>query len=78
MSKTYTIAGVSTLSGVTKQRFANGSLANRTKVLERNGHVDIKLVELPSAMDKDAARAYIEAQFGKVVPAKSAKVAVAA
>ena len=75
MSKTFTIAGVSTLSGVTKQRFANGSLANRTKVLERNGHTDIKLVELPSAMDKDAARAYIEAQF---VEAKADKVAKAA
>ena len=79
MTKTFTIAGVSTLGKVTKQRFANGSLAGRTKVLERNGHTDIKLFELPSAMDKDAARAYIESKFaGSAAPAAKAKVAVAA
>jgi len=80
MTKTFTIAGVSTLGKVTKQRFANGSLAGRTKVLARNGHTDIKLFELPKAMNKDEAKAFIEAKFaGATAPAaKADKVAVAA
>jgi hypothetical protein len=79
-NKTFTIAGVSTLGRITKQRFANGSVADRTKVLARNGHTDIKLFELPTAMSKDEAKAFIEAKFaGATAPAaKDDKVAVAA
>ena len=78
MTKTFTIAGVSTLGKITKQRFANGSLAGRTKVLARNGHTDIKLFELPKAMNKDEAKAFIEAKFAGAPAAKADKVAVAA
>jgi hypothetical protein len=68
--KTFTIAGVSTQHGKTKQRFANGSLVNRVKVLERNEHTDIKLYDLPNPMTKDEARAWLEQKFGAmVVPA---------
>lgn len=81
-TKTFTIAGVSTLGRITKQRFANGSVAGRTTVLARNGHTDIKLFELPTAMSKDEAKAYIEAKFASEVtvaaPTKVIEVALAA
>ena len=66
-SKTFTIAGVSTQHGKTKHRFANGSKENRAKVLERGGHTDIKLYDLPNPMTKDEARAWLEQKFGAVV-----------
>jgi len=78
MSKTFTIAGVSTLGKITKQRFANGSVAGRIKVLARNGHTDIKLFELPKAMDKDEAKAFIEASLAGTKYTNADKVAVAA
>ena len=62
MSKTFTIAGTSSLNGKVKFRFANGTVKHREQVLGRNGHTDIKLIELPSAMDKDAARSFVESQ----------------
>lgn len=54
---TFTHAGVSTLNGVTKVRFANDAL--RTKVLIKNGHKDIDIIELKHAMSKEAAVAYL-------------------
>jgi len=59
MTKTFTIAGVSTSNGKTKYRVANGSVAVRTKSLEKAGQVNIKLIELPQAMEKQAAFDYI-------------------
>lgn len=54
-SKLYTVAGVSTLNGETKARFANDVM--RVKILAKNGHTDITLVELPQEMLKtEAAR----------------------
>lgn len=48
MSKSvYTVVGVSTLNGVQKVRFANSM--DRVKVLQKCGHTDIKLVEMPFA-----------------------------
>jgi hypothetical protein len=49
-NKTYTVAGVSTLSGKTKMRFANDTM--RIKILAKNGHTDVELLELPHAMTK--------------------------
>lgn len=69
-NKTYTIAGVSTQFGKTKQRFANGSVKNRAKILERAGCTDIKLFELPNPMTKDEARAWLEQKFGAQVVTK--------
>ena len=51
--KTFTVAGVSKLNGQFKARFAND--ITRVKVLDKNGHTDINLVELPYAMDKQDA-----------------------
>ena len=54
--KLFTVVGTSKLDGVTKVRFANDVL--RTKVLQKHGHEDIILVELPEAMTKlDAVKA---------------------
>ena len=56
MSK-FTHAGVSTLNGVTKARFANDAL--RVKVLAKNGHKDIDIIELKEAMSKEDAIAFL-------------------
>ena len=61
MTKTFTVAGTSNLNGTVKFRFAN-DLKGRIKVLERNGHTDIDLRELPEPMTKEAAIQYLEAE----------------
>ena len=60
MTKTFTVAGTSNLNGVVKFRFAN-DLKGRIKVLERNGHTNIDLRELPEPMTKEAAIQFLEA-----------------
>lgn len=57
MSKTFTHAGVSRLDGEMKVRFANDAL--RVKVLAKNGHKDIDIVELKTPMSKEDAVAYL-------------------
>ena len=59
MEKTFTVAGTSNLNGVVKFRFAN-DLAGRVKVLLKNGHTDVNLVELPEAMTKERAIQFLE------------------
>ena len=44
-TKTYSVAGTSTLNGVTKIRFAN-DFVNRLKILYKNGHENVELIEL--------------------------------
>jgi hypothetical protein len=61
MEKLFTVAGTSNLNGVVKFRFAN-DLKSRVKVLQRNGHTDIDLMELPTEMTKEQAIAFLEAQ----------------
>lgn len=62
MNASFTQAGVSRLKGEFKIRFANDAL--RVKVLAKNGHTDIDLMELPTPMTKEAAVAYlIEVNF---------------
>lgn len=57
MSKSFTHAGVSRLNGEFKVRFANDAL--RVKVLAKNGHKDIDIVELKHPMSKEEAVAYL-------------------
>jgi DNA polymerase III gamma/tau subunit len=57
--KLFTVAGVSTLEGVVKARFASD--LTRVKVLEKNGHTDVRLVALPNPMTKEAAMAFLRA-----------------
>jgi hypothetical protein len=79
---TFTHAGVSKLDGKFKMRFCNDAL--RTKVLIKNDHTDIDIIELTHAMSKEAAatfllsidfdngnaevRAALEAEVGKRAP----------
>jgi hypothetical protein len=48
--KKFTVVGVSTLQGKTKIRFANDTM--RIKVLGKNGHTDVDLIELGHPMTK--------------------------
>jgi hypothetical protein len=57
MSQTFSHAGVSKLNGEFKVRFANDAL--RVKVLAKNGHKDIDIVELKHPMTKEDAVAYL-------------------
>jgi len=59
MNKQFTVAGVSTLNGVVKYRVANS--LKREAILKKSGHTDIKLIELPKAMSKEDAFAFIAA-----------------
>lgn len=53
----YSHAGVSRLNGEFKVRFCNDAL--RVKVLAKNGHKDIDIVELKNPMSKEDAVAYL-------------------
>jgi hypothetical protein len=48
--KKFAVAGVSTQAGKTKIRFANDAL--RIKILQKNGHTDVQLIDLPREMTK--------------------------
>lgn len=50
-TKTFEVAGTSTHNGVTKVRFAN-DYVGRFKILVKNGHDDIELIELGDKMSK--------------------------
>ena len=54
---TFTHAGVSTLNGSCKVRFANDQM--RVKVLAKNGHKDIDIVQLKHPMTKAEAVEYL-------------------
>ena len=56
--KTFTYAGVSTAPSGAKVRFTN-DLPTRIKILTKGGHDDIDLRELPKAMTKPEAVAYL-------------------
>lgn len=58
MSNLFKVAGVSTLNGEVKVRFANDM--TRVKVLTKNGHTDIELMELSEAMDKPAVVTFLK------------------
>ena len=56
MQNTFDTVGVSKLAnGVAKVRFANG-LATRVKVLQRNGHTDVNLIECADLTKVNAAK----------------------
>lgn len=57
MEKTFTVAGVSRLNGEMKFRVANDM--TRVKVLAKNGHTDIDLIELKEPMTKADAVAFL-------------------
>lgn len=55
--KTFKFVGTSTLNGKTKVRFANDIM--RIKVLDKNGHENVKFEELSEAVTKDVAVAHL-------------------
>jgi len=72
--KKFAVTGVSTLNGKTKIRFANDTM--RIKILGKNGHVDVDLVELPSEMSKAEIAQYLKSiEYGKGNAAVEAAIA---
>jgi hypothetical protein len=55
----FKVTGISTLNGVTKVRFAN-DMVSRVKILNKDGHKDINLVELPTALSKGDCVKYLK------------------
>jgi hypothetical protein len=55
----FKVAGVSTLNGVTKVRFAN-DFVSRVKMLIKSGHTDIELIELAEPLSKPEVVAYLK------------------
>ena len=55
--KTFAVAGVSKLNGRFRARFAKDMM--RVKVLDKAGHEDVQLTELPEPMTKAAAASYL-------------------
>lgn len=71
--KTFSVAGVSTFEGKTKIRFANDSL--RIKILSKNGHSDVDLIDLPWAMTKsEIAQHLFDTGYGSDKPAVVAAI----
>ena len=71
--KKFAVAGISTLDGKTKVRFAND--AARIKILIKNGHTDVELIDLPREMTKAEIAAYmIEQNFAKGDAAREAAI----
>ena len=67
VEKTFTFAGVSTLNGKVKARFAND--AGRVKVLTKNGHTSIDLIDLASPMTKlEAVEHLLKIDFHSDLP----------
>ncbi len=72
--KKFLVTGVSTLEGKTKIRFANDGM--RIKILEKNGHKDVELVNLPYAMTKAEIAQHLKTiGFGSGKPAVEAAIA---
>jgi hypothetical protein len=63
-TKKFIIAGASTLRGKTKVRFANDIM--RIKILDKRGHENVNLVNLPYEMTKgEIAQYLLETEFMK-------------
>ena len=74
--KKFAVAGVSTLEGKTKLRFANDTM--RIKILAKNGHTNVELVELPVEMTKAEAVQHLKSiEFGNGDAAIQAAIAYA-
>jgi hypothetical protein len=67
----YSFAGTSVLKGELKVRFANSDA--RAKQLAKLGDTDVNIVQLPRAMDKAEAVAYLlESDFAKDILVRAA------
>ena len=73
----FKVIGVSTLNGVTKVRFAN-DMVSRVKILNKDGHKDINLIELSAPLSKADAVKHLKttelyAKFADAINAADAK-----
>lgn len=73
----FKVTGISTLNGQTKVRFAN-DLVSRVKILVKDGHTDIELIELPEALSKEDCVKYLKttdlySQFSAAIDAADDK-----
>lgn len=76
-TKKFSVAGVSTLEGKTKIRFANDAM--RIKILGKNGHQAVELIDLPREMTKaEIAQHLVEVNFAKGNAATQAAIAYVA
>ena len=72
--KKFSVAGVSTLDGKTKIRFANDQM--RIKILAKNGHKDVDLIPLPHEMTKAEIAQYLkDIAYGAGNPAVEGAIA---
>lgn len=74
MDKTWTVVGTSVQRGEKSLRLANGSAADRQRVLEKAGCTEIRLFDLPHPMRQEEAVAWLAAQ-GDAVPVPQPKEA---
>jgi hypothetical protein len=71
--KKFSVVGVSTLNGKTKIRFANDSM--RIKILLKNGHEDVDMINLDREMYKWEIAEHLKAvDFAKGNPATKAAI----
>ena len=73
----FKVTGISTLNGQTKVRFAN-DLVSRVKILVKDGHADINLIELPDALSKADCIKYLKTtdlytEFAQAIDAADTK-----
>jgi hypothetical protein len=76
--KTWTVVGTSMKKGEKKLRLANGTAESRQKVLEKDGHVEVRLFDLPSPMTAEAAETWLRDQGDAVLERKPTEPKVAA
>ena len=73
----FKVIGISTLNGQTKVRFAN-DMVSRVKILNKDGHKDINLIELSTALSKADAVKHLKTtdlytKFGAAIDAADIK-----
>ena len=73
----FSVTGISTLNGKTKVRFAN-DLVSRVKILVKDGHTDINLIELKEPLTKLECIKYLKttglyAEFSEAIDAADEK-----
>ena len=73
----FKVIGISTLNGVTKVRFAN-DMVSRVKILNKDGHKDINLIELTAPLSKADAVKHLKTtdlyvKFGAAIDAADSK-----
>jgi hypothetical protein len=73
----FKVTGISTLKGVTKVRFAN-DMVTRVKILNKDGHKDINLIELTAPLSKADCVKHLKTtdlyvKFGAAIDAADSK-----